>query len=48
MTSQPGLQTIAVPVLSNMSQIKGKQAMRLGELIEYSKKHIFLQKLCIK
>ena len=44
MTSQPGLQTIAIHILPNISQSKGNQTMKLGQLIEYNKKNIFLQK----
>ena len=47
MTSQPGLQTIAIHILPNISQSKGNQMMKFGQLIEY-KKNIFLQKLCGK
>ena len=46
MTSQPGLQTIAIQILPNISQSKGKQTMIFGQLIEYNKKNIFLKKLC--
>ena len=45
MTSQPGLQTIAIYILPNISQIKGNQKMKFGQLIEYNKRNIFLQKL---
>ena len=48
MTSQPGLQTIAIHILPNISQIKGNQTMKFGQLIEYKKRNIFLQKLCGK
>ena len=48
MTSQPGLQTIATHVLPNISQSKDNQTMKFGQLIEYNKRHIFLQKLCRK
>ena len=48
MTSQSGLQTIAVHILSNISQGKDNQTMKFGQLIEYSKRNIFLQKLCGK
>ena len=48
MTSQPGLQTIAIHILPNISQSKGNQTMKLGQLIEYNKRNIFLQKLCEK
>ena len=45
MTSQPGLQTIAIHLLP---QSKGNQTMKFGQLIEYNMKNIFLQKLCGK
>ena len=48
MTSKPGLQTIAIYILSNISQSKGNQATKFGQLIEYNKRNIFLQKLCKK
>ena len=48
MTSQHGLQTIAIHVLSNISQSKGNQTMKFGQLIEHNKRNIFLQKLCAK
>ena len=48
MTSKPGLQTIAIHILSNISQNKGNQTMKFGQLIEYNKRNIFLQKLCRK
>ena len=48
MTSQPGLQTIAIHVLPNISQSKDNQKMKFGQLIEYNNRHIFLQKLCRK
>ena len=48
MTSQPGLQTIAVHILPNISQSKGNQTIKFGQLIEYNKRNIFLQKLCGK
>ena len=47
MTSQHGLQTIAIHVLSNISQSKGNQTMKFGQLIEHNR-NIFLQKLCGK
>ena len=37
MTSQPCLQTIAINILPNISQSKGNQAMKCGQLIEYDK-----------
>ena len=39
MTSQPGLQTIAIHILPNISRSKGNQTMKLGQLIEYNKKY---------
>ena len=39
MTSQPGLQTIAIHVLPIISQSKGNQTMKFGQLIEYNKKY---------
>ena len=47
MTSQPGLQTIAIHILSNISQSKDNQTMKIEQLIEYNR-NIFLQKLCRK
>ena len=46
--SQPGLQTIAIHILPNISQSKGNQKMKFGQLIEYKKRNIYLQKLCGK
>ena len=46
MTSQPGLQIIAIQILPNISQNKVDQRMKFGQLIEYNKRKIFLQKLC--
>ena len=46
--SQPGLQTIVTHILLNISQNKGNQTMKLGQLIEYNKRNIFLQKVCRK
>ena len=48
MTSQLGLQTIAIHILPNISQSKDNQAMKFGQLIEYKKRNIFFQKLCEK
>ena len=48
MTAQPGLQTIAIHILPNISQSKGNQTMKFGQLIEHNKRNIFLQKLCGK
>ena len=37
MTSQSGLQTIAIYILLNISQNNGNQTMKLGQLTECSK-----------
>ena len=44
MTSQPGLQTIAIHILPNISKSKGNQAMKFGQLIEYNMRNIFVEK----
>ena len=44
MTSQPGQQTIAIHLLTNISRSKGNQAMKLGQLIEYNLRNTFLKK----
>ena len=41
MTSQPGLQTIAIHILSNIS-------MKFGQLIEYNKRNFFLKNIIQK
>ena len=47
-TSQPGKQTIAIHILSNISKSKGHQTMAFGQLIEYNIRNIFLEKLYTK
>ena len=42
MTSQPG-NVIAIYILTNISQHKGNQTMKLGRLIEYNKKIFFFK-----
>ena len=48
MMSQPGLQTIAIHILPKISQSKGNQTMKFGQLIVSNKRNTFLQKLCQK
>ena len=48
MMSEPGLQTITIHTLPNLSQSKGNQVMKFGQVIEYNKRNVFLQKLCGK
>ena len=42
MMSRPGVQVIAIHILANISQSKGNQTMKFGQLIEYNKRNIFL------
>ena len=35
-----------IHILPNISQNKGNQTMKFGQLIEYNKRNIFLQKSC--
>ena len=44
MTSQPSQQTIAIHILPNIVKSKGNQTMKLGRLIEYNMRNIFLKK----
>ena len=44
MTSQPGLQTMAIHTLPNISRSKGNQTMKFGQLIEYNMRNIFVEK----
>ena len=37
------LQTIAIHIFPNISRSKSKQTMKLGQLIEYNKRNIFLK-----
>ena len=46
--SQPGLQTIAIHLLPNISKSKSNQKMKFDQLIKYNKINIFLKKLCEK
>ena len=41
MTSQSGLQTIVIHKLPSISQSKGNQTMKFGQLIEFNKINIF-------
>ena len=41
MASQPGLQTIAIHIFSNISQSKDNQAMKFGQLIDITKEKFF-------
>ena len=48
MTSQLGLQIIAKHILPNISQDKGNQTMKFGQLIKYNKRNIFFSKIMQK
>ena len=43
MTSQPGLQTITIHILSNISQSKGNQTITFRQLIELSRQLFFFK-----
>ena len=43
-TLQPGYQTIAIHILTNISQGKDNQAMKPSQLIEHKLRNIFLEK----
>ena len=43
MKSRPDLQTVAIHKLPNISQGKGSDTMKFGQLIELNKKNTFLQ-----
>ena len=43
MTSQLGLQTIAIHLLPNISKSKDKQTMKLDQFREYNKKIFFFK-----
>ena len=38
---QPGLETVTIHILPNISQSKGNQTMKFGQLIEYNKRIFF-------
>ena len=44
MTSQPGEQTIAIHIMSNISRSKGNQGIKFGQLIEYNMRNSFVEK----
>ena len=45
MTSQFGLQTIAMHILTNISPSKGNLTMKFGQLMEYNKRNIAFSKI---
>ena len=44
MTSQPGYQSIAIYILTNIPKSKSNQAMKFVQLMEYNMRNIFLEK----
>ena len=44
MMSQPAKQTIAINILSSISESKSNQAVKLGQLIQYNKRNVFFFK----
>ena len=48
MTLRPGKQTLEIHILHNISRSKGTQTIKLGPLIEYNMRNIFLEKSYIK
>ena len=48
MASQPGLQTIAIHILFNISRSKGNQTITFAQLIEYKKEKCFSSKIMQK
>ena len=44
MVSQTGQQIITIHILPNILRIKDNQTLKLGQLIEYNKRNIFLEK----
>ena len=48
MMSQPGHQTIAIHILSNISRSKGNRTMKFGQLMECNMRNILLEKLSKK
>ena len=44
MTSQPGYQAIVMHILPDILRSKSNQTIKLGQLIEYNIRNIFLQK----
>ena len=46
--AQPGLQTIAIHILPNITQSKANQTVKCGQLIEYNKIKNFSSKIMWK
>ena len=48
MTSQRGTQTVAIHILPNISRSKGNETNKYGQLIEYSMRNTFIEKIIHK
>ena len=48
MTSNPGKQTVAMHILSNISRSKSDKTMKFGQLIKCKMRNIFLEKSYLK
>ena len=48
MKFQPGQQTIAIHILTNISRCKGNQILKFGHLIKYKIRKNFLETSCTK
>ena len=42
MMSQPGKQTMTIHILPNISRSNGSETLKFGQVIEYSKRNIFI------
>ena len=42
--SQTGHQAVKIHIIPNISRSKGNQAVKLGQLVEYNMRNIFLEK----
>ena len=48
MTPHPGKQTVTLPILLNLSQSKGNQTLKFGQVMEYNQKIFFFWKIMQK
>ena len=48
MTPHPGKQTVTLPILLNLSQSKGNQTLKFGQVMEYNQKFFFFWKIMQK
>ena len=48
MTSKPGYKAIVMYILPNILRSKSNQTIKLGQLIKYDMRNIFLEKSCTK